>query len=150
MIWSTDLAYVLGLITTDGSLSKDKRHINLTSKDLEQIRTFAEILKLKNKIGTKTSSFNPSGKYFYIQFGNIIFYNFLLKVGLMPNKTKVLNTLKIPDRYFADFLRGHFDGDGFSYSYWDKRWKNSFMLYTGFSSASIKHLEWIKNKVEVV
>ena len=39
------------------------------------------------------------------------------------------------------------DGDGFTNSYWDKRWKNSFMIYTGFVSASKKHLEWIQNKI---
>ena len=38
MKWGSDFAYVVGLITTDGSLSKDKRHIDFTSKDLELIR----------------------------------------------------------------------------------------------------------------
>jgi len=32
MIWSADFAYAVGLLTTDGSLSIDGRHINLTSK----------------------------------------------------------------------------------------------------------------------
>lgn len=31
--WSPKIAYAVGLITTDGSLSKDGRHIDLTSKD---------------------------------------------------------------------------------------------------------------------
>lgn len=147
MNWNNDLAYVVGLITTDGSLSIDGRHLNLTSKDIEQLETFAEILDIKNKIGTKKSSFNPDGKYFQIQFGNVKLYRFLLEVGLMPNKTKILGSLKVPDKYFADFLRGYLDGDGFTYSYWDKRWKSSFMLYTGFVSASKLHLEWIKDKI---
>lgn len=147
MRWSSDLAYAIGLITTDGSLSIDGRHINLASKDIEQIETFARLLQLKNKIGQKKSSFNPNGKYFQIQFGNVKLYRFLLTVGLTPNKTKTLGSLKIPDRYFADFLRGHLDGDGFTFSYWDKRWKSSFMLYTGFISASRLHLEWIKDTI---
>ncbi len=50
---SADFAYVIGLITTDGSLSKDGRHLNLTSKDIDQIQTFKRILNLKNKIGIK-------------------------------------------------------------------------------------------------
>ncbi len=36
MKWTANLAYAVGLITTDGCLSKDGRHIDLTSKDLEQ------------------------------------------------------------------------------------------------------------------
>jgi LAGLIDADG DNA endonuclease family protein len=147
MKWSSDLAYVVGLITTDGSLSNDGRHINLTSKDKEQIETFASILHLNNKIGLKVGGFKPNGVYYQIQFGNISFYNFLLSIGLTPNKTKTLGYLIIPDEYFVDFLRGHLDGDGYTFSYWDKRWKNSFMLYTGFISASRLHLDWINEKI---
>lgn len=148
MTWSADLAYAIGLIVTDGSLSKDERHLNLTSKDLEQIKTFAKILHLKNKIGIKSSSFSLKGKYFQIQFGDIRFYRFLISIGLFPNKTKYIGKLQIPDRFFIDFLRGHLDGDGYTYSYWDKRWENSYMLYSNFLSASKIHLEWIQKTIK--
>jgi hypothetical protein len=147
MRWSSNLAYSIGLITTDGSMSKDGRHISLTSKDLEQIENIAKALNLKNKISKKRSGYITERKYFVIQFGNKTLYNFLLSIGLHPNKTKSLSSLKIPTKYFADFLRGHLDGDGFTHSYWDKRWKSSFMLYTGFSSGSKLHLEWLRNKI---
>lgn len=55
MRWSADLAYAVGLISTDGNLSKDGRHFDFTSKDLDQIKNFKKILKLKNKIGKKYS-----------------------------------------------------------------------------------------------
>jgi len=42
------LAYIVGLITTDGSLSKDKRHIIFTSSDLQLIKTFRKCLGLEN------------------------------------------------------------------------------------------------------
>ena len=61
-----------------------------------------------------------------------------------------MGSIKIPSKYFANFLRGHLDGDGFTYSYWDKRWKNSFMLYTGFISASNAHILWLSNKINEV
>jgi hypothetical protein len=148
MKWTADLAYSVGLITTDGSLSKDGRHINLTSKDLDQITTFASLLHLKNKIGRKKSSYNPQGIYYQIQFGDVQFYRFLLSIGITPNKTKNLGSIDIPPKYFVDFLRGHLDGDGFTYSYWDKRWKNSFMLYTGFISASKDHISWLQDQIK--
>lgn len=148
MDWSAELAYAVGLITTDGSLSIDGRHINLTSKDIDQLRTFAKILNLNNKIGLKKSSYNSTEVYFQIQFGNVKLYRFLVKIGLMPNKTKIIGSVKIPDTYFADFLRGHLDGDGCTYSYWDPRWKNSFMFYTCFLSASRNHLLWLQEKTQ--
>ena len=147
MRWSSNLAYSIGLITTDGSLSKDGRHIDLASKDLEQIQNFKKLLNLENKIGVKYSGRKDSKIYYRIQFANIKLYKFLLSIGLKPNKTKSLKEIKVPDKYFADFLRGHLDGDGYTYSYWDKRWKSSFLLYTGFISASRNHLEWIKAKI---
>lgn len=150
MRWSCNLAYVIGLIVTDGSLSKDGRHIELTSKDKGQIETFSRILNLKNKIGYKRSDYNPSGVYYRIQFGNVRLYRFLIKIGLTPNKTKTIGQIEIPDKYFADFLRGHLDGDGYTTSYYDSVFKNSFRLYTGFVSASLKHLEWIKDKVRII
>jgi len=66
----------------------------------------------------------------------------------MPNKSKIIGELKVPDEYFFDFLRGSFDGDGCTHSYFDPRWKSSFMFYTIFTSASKKHVEWIRNKIE--
>ena len=62
----------------------------------------------------------------------------------MPNKSKIIGVLKIPKKYFFDFLRGLCDGDGYFYSYRDKRWKNSFMFYLGFCSASKKFLKWLQ------
>lgn len=148
MRWTANLAYAIGLITTDGNLSKDGRHIVLVSKDIEQLENFAKCLNLKNKISTHTSGYNRQGNYHHIQFGNVKLYRFLLKIGLTPNKSKTISSLKVPNKYFFDFLRGVLDGDGHTYSYWDPRWKSSFMLYAGFSSASINHLNWLNNMIE--
>ena len=38
--WNKNLAYAVGLITTDGCLSKDGRHIDLTSKDINLLKDF--------------------------------------------------------------------------------------------------------------
>ncbi len=148
--WSPKFAYVIGLITTDGSLSKDGRHISFTSKDKEQVENFKLCLNLSNKIGKKASSREAEKKYYVLQFGDVTFYRFLLDIGLMPNKSKTLASLKIPRKYFFDFLRGHFDGDGTFYSYWDKRWKSSFMFYTVFISASKNHILWLQVSIEKI
>lgn len=147
MKWNYDLAYIVGLITTDGCLSKDGRHIDFTSKDLDQIKNFIRILNLKNKIGLKSSG-HSSKKYYRVQFGNVKFYRFLQKIGLSPNKSKILGALKIPEEYFADFLRGNLDGDGYTTSFWDKLFPKSFRFYLAFVSGSINYLEWMENEIE--
>lgn len=143
--WTPDFAYMIGILATDGCLYSDGLHINLTSKDREQIVNFKKVFGLKNKIGKKARSLGAEKKYFVIQFGDVIFYKFLLSIGLTPAKSKTLGAIAVPEKYFPDFLRGVFDGDGYSYSYWDKRWKSSFMYYVGFVSASPRFILWLKN-----
>ena len=142
LTWSANLAYAIGLITTDGSLSKNGRVIDFTSKDKELVELFISSLGIHSLIGIKKSG--AGNISFRVQIGDILFYRFLQKIGLTPNKTKTLSKILIPKKYFRDFLRGHFDGDGSSYSYFDKRWKNSFMFYVSFVSASKKHIIWIQ------
>lgn len=146
MRWSKGLAYVIGLITTDGNLSSDKRHLAFVSKDIEQIILFAKILKLKNKISPHQSSYNPSGKYFHIQFSNVGLYRFLTDLGLSPNKSHTIGELKIPPKYFTDFLRGHLDGDG-NISIVKHPESCHPQLRLRFCSASIKHLRWLKIRI---
>jgi len=98
--WSPEFAYAIGLLTTDGNLSSDRRHINFTSKDRNLVKIFSECLKIKNKIRKKTRAREKIKKYFEIQFGDVIFYKFLLSIGLMPHKSKQIRALMIPDKYF--------------------------------------------------
>lgn len=110
--WSSKLAYVIGIIATDGNLSPDGRHINVTSKDLEMVLNCKSCLNIYNKIGKKCRGYSKEKKYFVLQFGDTNFYEFLLKIGLTPKKSKTISQLAIPDKYFADFFRGCIDGDG--------------------------------------
>lgn len=140
--WSRKLAYAVGLIATDGCLSCDGRHIDLTSKDLEQLENFKKCLGIKANITWKGSGFSKK-RYPRIQFGDVKLFRWLEEIGIHPHKSKTIRELKIPDKYFFDFLRGCYDGDGSFYSYWDPRWKSSFMIYLQFTSASIDYLRWI-------
>jgi len=144
--WSPDMAYVIGLITSDGCLSNDGRHIDFTSKDVQLLNTFKDILGINVKIGYKISGY--TGKvYTRVQFGDINFYRWLENIGLTPKKSKTISGLNIPDKYFFDFLRGLFDGDDSFYSYWDDRWPNSFVFYMSFVSASEDFIIWLREKL---
>jgi len=144
--WTPEFAYAIGLITTDGSLSNDGRHFDLTSKDKEQLENFKECLGLKVRIGSKSPK-KDGEKVARVQFGDVLFFRFLLGIGLTPAKTKTIGSLDIPKKYFFDFLRGHHDGDGCFYSYWDPRWKSSFMYYLTFISSSERHLIWMRSNL---
>ncbi|MDP6756508.1 MAG: hypothetical protein QGG82_02440 [Patescibacteria group bacterium] len=145
--WSPELAYAIGLIASDGSLSKDGRHIAFVSKDKDQIIAFKKCLNLKTKTAARIDKDTGETMCFQTQFGDIHFYNWLLSIGLTPNKSKTINTLNIPDKYLRDFLRGDFDGDGYFYSFKDKRWPNSYMFYTNFISASMPHIKWLRERI---
>lgn len=145
--WSPKIAYAVGLITTDGNLSPDGRHLDITSNDFELLETAKKCLQIDNEITPKFSSSTGYKSSFHIQFGNVIFYRWLEDLGLMPKKSKIIGPLKIPDEYFFHFLRGHLDGDGNVLRYMDKIWPNSERLYLRFYCASLKHLKWLKQMI---
>lgn len=145
--WSADLAYVVGLITTDGNLSKDGRHFDFTSNDIDLIVTLKKILGLNNRISKKRSGFTHKLSANHIQFGNVILYRWLCSIGLLPNKSKKLGPLKLPDEFFFDFIRGHIDGDRSIKKYYDPVYPKSLRLYISLMSASLPHLIWIKEKL---
>lgn len=144
--WSSNFAYAIGLLATDGCLYKDGRHIEFTSKDKEQVFNFLKSLGIENKIVTKISGLQKEN--FRVQFSDVLFYRFLQTIGITPAKSKTINQVAIPDEFFIDFLRGCFDGDGTFYSYMDKRWKSSHMFYLELIAASYDHLIWIQAKLK--
>jgi len=146
--WNPELAYVVGLITTDGSLSIDGSHLDITSNDIQLLNTAKKCLKINNRITTKSSGFTGKKTCHHIQFGNIVLYKWLLGIGLMPNKTWLLRSLKVPNKYFFDFLRGHLDGDGCIRTFMDPVYPNAQRLYIAFNSASFSHINWLKRKIK--
>lgn len=143
--WSPDLAYAIGLLASDGCLSPSGRHIVFTSTDRDQLENYMKALDIDVHIGKVD---NQGKGALRVQFGDVLFYQFLLSIGLMPNKSKIIGKVAVPDEYFFDFLRGSFDGDGCTYSYWDKRWRSSFMFYTTFVSASRGHIDWLQSTIQ--
>lgn len=143
--WSSNFAYAIGLIATDGNLSKDGRHVNFTSKDLELAQYFKKALNLNNKIGRKARGYEQEKKYFVVQFGDVLFYKFLESIGLSKNKSKTLGPLKIPNRYYFDFLRGCIDGDG-NIHYFKHPESQYHQLRVRLSSASKPFINWIKDQ----
>ncbi len=140
-----NLWYLVGLITSDGCLSSDGRHINITSKEQDFLNNVNQILGAGNRIGTKDKG--KINQTYQIQFSNRNFYDFLLSIGLTQNKSLTLGALKVPIQYFVDFLRGLIDGDGCI-----RRWIHPVNFQQQWSlrisSGSKKFLEWLDGKTK--
>ena len=143
--WDSNLAYCVGLIATDGCLYNDGRHISFVSADIQLVKLFKNLMKLSNRIGYKARS-SAGNRCPHIQFGNVGLYKWLISIGLTSRKSLTLGALGIPTKYFVDFARGCFDGDGTIYSYMDPRWANSHMFYISFCSASKIFTEWLQKQ----
>lgn len=148
--WSSDFAYGIGLITSDGWLSSDQRHTGFVSKDKELIDKIKTALNITNKVHRTGRGGEIEKRYYGIHFGDKIFYQFLNSIGLTSAKSKTIKSVAIPDEFFPDFLRGLFDGDGTIYSYWDTRWPKSFLFQVSFASASPDFIHWLKNRLSTL
>ncbi len=144
-ITGPNLWYLVGLITADGCLSSDGRHIDITSKDRSLLTELKKQLGLINKIGVKNK--DTYKQAYRIQITNRNFYEFLLSIGLTRNKSLTVGKIKIPNCFFEDFFRGVIDGDG-CIRKWvhpsNNREQWSLRIYSG----SEKFIEWLKNLAE--
>jgi len=112
---SSDKAYLVGLLCSDGSIDKDGYGFQLRSKDIELLQYCKEILKSEHKICKVITFDKRSGKTFIgynIHFCSKKMVNDLNKLGLTNNKSFTCKMPAIQDIYFWDFFRGLFDGDG--------------------------------------
>jgi len=144
-IEGANLWYLVGLITSDGCLSSDGRHIDITSKDFKFLEGVRDLIGIENKIGIKYGF--KKQKAFHIQFSNRNFYEFLLSIGLIPNKSLTLGRIQTPEHYFIDFLRGAIDGDGCIRTWLhltNKREQWSLRIYSG----SRKFVLWLRSATQ--
>jgi hypothetical protein len=149
--WSRDMAWIVGLIATDGNLAHRPRGMSITSKDIDLLQSVRQCLELSNRL-VRTSG--RLGVVDRLQWRNRAFYDWLLSIGLTPRKSLTIGPLTVPDEYFADFLRGCIDGDGSVLVYTDRyhtRKKEAYVyerLYVSLVSASFRFVDWIRAAVE--
>jgi hypothetical protein len=151
LVWTSDIAYAVGLIATDGNLSRRKRQIALTSKDRDQVETLRWCLQLRAPI---FQARNGTGRlYSKVQWSDVRLYDWIVSIGLTPAKTLTLGPLSVPNEHFVDFFRGCIDADGSIVIYIDcyHESKNERYvyerLYVTLVSASRSFLDWIRASV---
>jgi len=96
------MAYVLGYFVADGCISEDCNRIknrytfNITSADLDHLKTIAKVMESSYKIGKK---FGSSGNLAYqIQTRNDTLANDLMSLGIYPRKTYNLGEINVPEK----------------------------------------------------
>ncbi len=146
--WSPKMAYVVGLIATDGCLIDNGRTISFTTNDRQLAQTFLSCLGRPLAYGTsRTRIGNP---VFRVQMGDVELYRWLQSVGLTPRKSLTLGQIAVPDALTLPLARGLLDGDG---SVINKTYRsdtgrtNTYYweyLQTRFYSASQPHLAWLR------
>jgi len=146
------MAYVLGFFAADGYITVNRRGGQfwcfdiMDKKLIEQIKV---IIESNHKISIRK---RKNGKYtnYRLQIGSIEMCDDLRKLGYHEKKTKNLSVPHVPNLYFADFIRGYFDGDG---NVWigcthKERKVRTFAIQTVFTSCSEKFLREIKKRLE--
>ena len=110
---SADMAYILGFIAADGTISKNSNRIKigLSAKDVEQLELIKKIMKINYPIKIYTNKDN-------FEIAELVWTceqhkKDLAKYGVIPKKTYTFKfPINLSKEYWVDFIRGYFDGDG--------------------------------------
>jgi hypothetical protein len=127
--WSREMAYILGLIITDGCISKEGR-ISLSMND----REILEKVKIAMESGHPIVPSKHQEGLYHFNFARARLVKDLGIFGIGPKKSLVVKFPQIPDAFMSDFIRGIFDGDGSVFFLKDNNTR--YPLRTKFGSGS--------------
>lgn len=126
--------YILGILATDGNISKNAIRIEQADNNIEILENFKDFVNNKVKIN---QSFHHNKKYNIIQFKNQDLCDYLTTFGITSNKTFSLKLKYIN----WNIILGVFDGDGCLK--YDKRKQGSWRF--SITSGSIDFIEQLKD-----
>lgn len=126
--WTSDMAYVLGVLYTDGcmhpgknnslglkttastpSISLSQKNPEILSKVLSIIECDATIMKRERRVSGTT----VAGAIWFFVLNSNVYFDDLTALGLTPKKSKtILMPQGLPKEYAPAFMRGCWDGDG--------------------------------------
>ena len=112
-IESPNMAYLLGFIASDGTVRKEINEIKITlcSEDVDFLQVIANELGYKGRIKTYTTKEGFSNST--LAFTSEKIKKTLATYNIVPNKTyNFVFPSHLSRKYWRDFFRGYFDGDG--------------------------------------
>ena len=111
--WSNDMAYVLGVIASDGCLFVDKEkrksiRIGINIKDIMWLKSIRSLMGSNHPIYERQKD-----NIALLCIGRKKMFDDIVRIGIKPRKSLDLNFPKIPKEYINHFIRGYVDGDGY-------------------------------------
>jgi ribosomal protein S14 len=108
--WSTKMAWVLGLLFTDGWIRPSS--ISIWSMDMELLEKMKKALNTSKAIGITTQSYDKSKRIHTFAFYREQMMSDLNRLGLHQRKSHDMVFPDVPEEYMRHFIRGCWDGDG--------------------------------------
>lgn len=140
-VQSHNMAYILGLIASDGCISKNSNHfyIDLQSQDEEILYKIKDELSFEGPIEHYTN--NSGCNYSRLRICSKTIKQDLEHYGIVPQKTFTLKPPYFLDKqYYISYIRGYFDGDGCIYINY-----NINKYHWNIGGAKKEVMEWIQN-----
>jgi len=154
--WFQEMAYVLGILYTDGCLSMSIHHgkkvtrrtpiISLAQKERELVAKFLALMDCNAKIHhhkRRIYGGRVCGAVYYFSLACSAIYPDLLRLGLKSTKSLDIAFPTIPNKYVRHFIRGCWDGDGSVY--FEKKRRH---LTASFYSGSISFIKGMLAELE--
>lgn len=138
--WTPEMAYVLGLLITDGCITKSGT-VSLCINDRDLLEKVKKVMGAKHNI--KLSKHQKGLYQFY--FTRVKLTKDLERLGVVPRKSLIVKFPCVPVELLPDLIRGVFDGDGSVF--FDKRRPN-FPLRSKFMSSSTDFIEGLQKSLE--
>lgn len=108
--WSPEMAWVLGLLFTDGNVQPNK--VSLSSVDLDLLEKVRKQLNSTKSIAKRPQSYDKSKHIYELEFFREKMRDDLNLLGLHERKSLNMIFPNIPEEYTRHFIRGCWDGDG--------------------------------------
>lgn len=121
--WSSEMAYVLGVIYTDGNLisrggSCNMDRFSISQKEPELLIKVLALMECNATIHFRRENIysgRKAGALHWFSIAENEVYNDLIRLGLTPHKSLTINFPEVPNEYVRHFIRGCWDGDGSVY-----------------------------------
>lgn len=155
--WTNEMAYVLGLIYTDGNVTNrnnkksnssgsfSQGRLTFGQKEVELVEKFLKLMECDVKISFKKRrelKNTVAGEMYYFHINSNSLFDRLQELGVFPNKSLTVKFPTIPAQYVRHFIRGCWDGDGTVYI------KSKGGLRAGFVSGSLEFITILKEHLE--